>query len=155
MVKHHGDAKCPAITAIIVERIGVEHGPHNGNDRRNGWGIDGPSRRGGLGVLKGPTGTYSYNAAKRVSSSRRRAPVQGLRDPPVRKQYLEGVNNVSPKERERRFAEQRVDRSHRSRGSRHRRYRRPPWTRGEKAVLVMCLALIFAAMVLSVLLFVP
>jgi hypothetical protein len=62
---------------------------------------------------------------------------------------------MSPKERERRL-EQRVDRSHRrgvsSRGQ--RRGRRPtPWTMGEKAALVLSLAFIFAAVVLTVLLF--
>ena len=34
----------PPITAIIVKRLGVEHGPRNGNDRRNGWGIGWHSR---------------------------------------------------------------------------------------------------------------
>jgi hypothetical protein len=59
---------------------------------------------------------------------------------------------VGPKERKRRLAKQRVDLS-------HRRvvvcqHRPPPWTIGEKAALVLCLALIFAAVVLTVVLFV-
>jgi type VI protein secretion system component VasF len=62
---------------------------------------------------------------------------------------------MSPKERER-LLEQRVDRSHRrgvsSRGQRRGR-RPPPWTMGEKAALVLSLAFIFAAAVLTVLLF--
>jgi len=62
---------------------------------------------------------------------------------------------MSPKERERRL-EQRVDRSHRrgvsNRGQRRGR-RPPPWTMGEKAALVLSLAFIFAAVVLTVLLF--
>lgn len=68
---------------------------------------------------------------------------------------MEGVY-VGPKERERRLAEQRVDRSHRrgvsSRGQRRGR-RPPPWTLGEKAALVLSLAFIFAGVVLTVLLF--
>jgi hypothetical protein len=63
---------------------------------------------------------------------------------------VEGVNNVSPKERERRLAKQRIDRSHRSTGGRRRRRRPLPWTLGEKAVLVLCLAFIFAGVVLAV-----
>ena len=59
---------------------------------------------------------------------------------------MEGVS-VGPKERERRLAKRRVDRSHRRRGNR-RRHRRPPWTSGEKAVLVLSFAFLFAAMVL-------
>jgi hypothetical protein len=66
---------------------------------------------------------------------------------------VEGVNKVSPKERERRLAKQRVDRSHRVVVVRQRRP--PPWTLGEKDVLVLCLAFIFAAIVLSVLLLLP
>ncbi len=64
---------------------------------------------------------------------------------------MEGANNVGPKEREPRLANQRVDRSHRRRYGRRRR--RLPWTRGEKAVLVLCLALIFAGVILAILLF--
>ena len=55
------------------------------------------------------------------------------------------------KERKRRLAKQRVDRSHR-RGV-DRQDRTPPWTIGEKAALVLCLALIFAGVVLTVVLF--
>jgi hypothetical protein len=66
---------------------------------------------------------------------------------------VEGVNKVSPKERERRLAKQRVDRSHRRRG-RRLRHRRPPWTMGEKDVLVLSLAFIFAAIVLAIVIFV-
>ena len=61
---------------------------------------------------------------------------------------------MGPKERERRLAEQRVDRSHRRRagilGSRRRR----PWTREKKAELVLSLALVFAAIILVVVPFV-
>jgi hypothetical protein len=71
-----------------------------------------------------------------------------------RGQHVEGVNNVRPMERERRLAEQRVDRSHRSTGGRRRRRRPPPWTIGEKAVLVLSLAFIFAGVVLAVVMFV-
>ena len=60
---------------------------------------------------------------------------------------------VGPKEREPRLANQRVDRSHR-RGGGVRRRGAPPWTRGEKAVLVLSLALLFAAMGLAVVMFV-
>jgi hypothetical protein len=56
---------------------------------------------------------------------------------------VEGVNNMRPKERERRLAKQRVDRSHR--GVVVRQRRPPAWTRGEKAVLVLSLTFIFAA----------
>ena len=59
---------------------------------------------------------------------------------------------VGPKERKRRLAKQRVDRSHRRVVD--RQHRPPPWTSGEKAALVLCLALIFAAVVLTVVLFV-
>ncbi len=55
---------------------------------------------------------------------------------------MEGVS-VGPKERERRLAKRLVDRSHRGRNRRHRS--RPPLrTRAVKALLVLCLALIFA-----------
>jgi hypothetical protein len=60
--------------------------------------------------------------------------------------YVEGVA-VGPKERKRRLAKQRVDRSHRRKGNR-RGHRRPMWTRGEKAVLVLSFAFLFASMVL-------
>jgi hypothetical protein len=67
---------------------------------------------------------------------------------------VEGVI-VGPKERERRLAKQRVDRSHRRRrSSRRRRCRRPPWTLGEKLVLVLSFALLFAAMALAIVMFV-
>jgi hypothetical protein len=65
--------------------------------------------------------------------------------------YAEGVLNVGPKERERRLAEQRVDRSHRRTGGRRQR-RPPPWTLGEKVVLDLSLAFIFAGVVLAVVL---
>jgi hypothetical protein len=71
---------------------------------------------------------------------------------------MEGANTegatVRPQERERRLTKQRVDRSHRRTGGR-RRCRRPPppWTLGEKAVLVLILAFIFAGVVLAVVLF--
>ena len=66
---------------------------------------------------------------------------------------MEGVI-VGPKERERRLAKQREDRSHR--GVVVRQRRSPPWTIGEKAVLVLSLAFLFAAaMVLGVVLPVP
>jgi hypothetical protein len=61
---------------------------------------------------------------------------------------VEGVNKVSPKERERRLAKQRIDRSYRIRDGRPRRL--PPWTRGEKALLVLWLALLFAEVALAV-----
>jgi hypothetical protein len=59
---------------------------------------------------------------------------------------VEGIA-VGPKERKRRLAKQRVDRSHRTRGNR-RGHRRTPLTRGEKAVLVLSFAFLFASMVL-------
>jgi hypothetical protein len=59
---------------------------------------------------------------------------------------------VGPKERKRRLAKQRVDRSHRRVIDRQRRP--PPWTSGEKAELVLSLALIFAAVILVVVPFV-
>jgi hypothetical protein len=75
----------------------------------------------------------------------------------VKNQYVEGGNHVGPKERERRLARQRVDRSHRGvvvRGVVVRR--RPPlWTLGEKAVLVLSLALIFAAVALALVMLLP
>jgi hypothetical protein len=70
----------------------------------------------------------------------------------MREQYVEGGNKqVGPKERERRLAKQRVDRSHRGAVVRQRRY--PPWAIEEKVVLVLYLALIFAAAILAVVLF--
>ena len=63
---------------------------------------------------------------------------------------MEGVS-VGPKERKRRLAKHLVDRSHR--GVVVRRRRPPPWTIGEKDVLVLILALIFAGVVLTVVLF--
>ncbi len=66
---------------------------------------------------------------------------------------MEGVKKVSQKERERRLAKQRVDRSHR--GVVVRLRRPPPWTLGEKAVLVLSLALIFAAVALALVMFLP
>jgi hypothetical protein len=61
---------------------------------------------------------------------------------------------VGPKERERRLAKPRVDRSHRGVVV-VREQRPPPWTRGETSVLVLSLTFIFAALVLTVLLFLP
>ena len=63
---------------------------------------------------------------------------------------MEGVS-VGPKERERRL-EQRVDRSHREVVVRQRHP--PPWTMGEKDVLVLSLAFTFAAIVLAIVMFV-
>ena len=65
---------------------------------------------------------------------------------------MKGVD-VRPKERERRLAKQRVDRSHRGVVV-VRQCRPPPWTRGEKAVLVLSLAFLFAAMGLAIVMFV-
>ena len=59
---------------------------------------------------------------------------------------------MGPKERKRRLAKQRVDRSHR--GVVERQHRTPAWTMGEKAALVLCLALIFAGVVLTAVVFV-
>jgi hypothetical protein len=56
---------------------------------------------------------------------------------------------VGPKERERRLAEQRVDRSHRRRGGIRGRRRPPSWTR-KKDELVLSLALLFAPEELNV-----
>jgi hypothetical protein len=66
---------------------------------------------------------------------------------------MRGGVYVRPKGRELRLAKHLVDRSHR--GVVVRRRRPPPWTLGEKAALVLCLAFIFAAAVLTVLLFLP
>ena len=77
----------------------------------------------------------------------------GVRYPRKRRgPYAEGVS-VGPKERERRLAKQRVDRSHR--GVVVRQCRPPPWTMGEKDVLVLSLAFIFAGIGLAILLFLP
>jgi hypothetical protein len=74
--------------------------------------------------------------------------------PPERRgPYVEGVY-VGPKERERRLAKQRVDRSHR-RGGVVRRRRRPRWTMGEKDALVLSLAFIFAEVALAVVMLLP
>ncbi len=58
---------------------------------------------------------------------------------------------MGPKERKRRLAKQRVDCSHRRVVD--RQDCTPPWTIGEKAALVLCLAFIFAGVVLTVVLF--
>jgi hypothetical protein len=58
--------------------------------------------------------------------------------------------NVRPQERERRLTKQRVDRSHR--GVAVRQSRPTPWTLGEKDVLVLSCAFIFAGVVLAVVL---
>ena len=65
--------------------------------------------------------------------------------------HAEGAT-VGPRERERRLAKQRVDRSHRGVVVRQRRL--PPWTRGEKAVLILSIALTAVAVILAVVLFV-
>jgi hypothetical protein len=65
---------------------------------------------------------------------------------------------VEPKGRERRLARQRVDRSHRGvvvRGLVVRQRRPPPLTPGEKAVLVLSLACIFAAVALALVMLLP
>jgi hypothetical protein len=80
---------------------------------------------------------------------------------------------VEPKGRERRLARQRVDRSHRGvvvrgvvvrgvvvrgvvvRGVVVRQRRPPPLTPGEKAVLVLSLAFIFAAVALALVMLLP
>ena len=67
---------------------------------------------------------------------------------------MEGVS-VGPKERERRLAKQRVDRSHRRRTGRRRLHRTPAWTKGEKAALVVCLSVLFAEEVLAVVMLLP
>ena len=54
---------------------------------------------------------------------------------------------MSPKERKRRFAKHRPDRSHRGVAVRQRRP--PAWTPGEKAALVLSLTFIFAAVALA------
>ena len=66
---------------------------------------------------------------------------------------MEGVY-VGPKERERRLAKQRVDRSHRRRNGRRRGYT-PAWTKGEKAALVVCLSVFCAEEVLAVVMLLP
>ena len=55
---------------------------------------------------------------------------------------------VGPKERERRLAKQRVDRSHRRRGGIRGRGRPRPWTRSKKGEFVLSIALPFAAVFL-------
>jgi hypothetical protein len=64
---------------------------------------------------------------------------------------------MGPKERDRRIAKQRVDRSHRGvvvRGVVVSRRRPPSWTPGEKAVLVLSLTLLFGSAILIVVPFV-
>ena len=76
----------------------------------------------------------------------------------MKNQYVEGGNHVGPKERERRLARQRVDRSHRGvvvRGVVVRQRRPPPLTPGEKAMLVLSLAFIFAAVALALVMLLP
>jgi hypothetical protein len=66
---------------------------------------------------------------------------------------VEGAT-VGPKERERRHAKQRIDRSHRGVVVVVVRHRRPPpWTIGEDAVLVLSLAFSFAATALAAVMF--
>jgi hypothetical protein len=55
----------------------------------------------------------STRIALDVTQDSRRECGVGVRYPLARGPYVEGVNNMSPKERERRLAKQRVDRSHR------------------------------------------
>jgi hypothetical protein len=63
---------------------------------------------------------------------------------------------VSPKERERRLAKQRPDRSHRGVAVRQGSPPRPPpWTPGEKAALVLSLTFIFAAVALALVMSLP
>ncbi len=59
---------------------------------------------------------------------------------------------VRPQERERRLTKQRVDRSHR--GVTVRQRHPPLWTLGEKAVIIVSLAFLFAGVVLAVVMFV-
>ena len=75
---------------------------------------------------------------------------RGSKIPARERPDVEGAT-VGPKERERRLAKQRVDRSHRGVVVRDRRP--PPWTIGEKAVLVLSLAFSFAGTALAVVLF--
>jgi hypothetical protein len=79
-------------------------------------------------------------------------PSPRVRYPRRRGPYVEGVT-VGPKERERRLAYQRVDRSHRRGPSRRRGHPPPRRTLGEKAVLVLILALIFAGVLLAIVMF--
>ena len=58
---------------------------------------------------------------------------------------------MGPRERKRRLANQRIDRSHRRRSD--IRHRPPSWTKGEKAVLVLSYALI-VGVILAIVLFV-
>ncbi len=67
---------------------------------------------------------------------------------------MEGVS-VGPKERERRLAKQRVDRSHRRRNGRRRRRHTPVWTKGEKAAFVVCLGVLCAEEALAIVMFLP
>jgi hypothetical protein len=65
---------------------------------------------------------------------------------------------MEPKGRERRLARQQVDRSHRGvvvRGVVVGQRRPPPLTPGEKAVLVLSLAFIFAAVALALVMLLP
>ena len=66
---------------------------------------------------------------------------------------MEG-ETVGPKERERRLAKQRVDRSHRRRNGIRGRRRACPWTKGKKAEPVLSFALLFAVVILVVMPFV-
>ncbi len=59
---------------------------------------------------------------------------------------------MGPRERERRLANQRIDRSHR-RGRVHRSGHRPSRTMGEKIMLVLSFALIGTGVVLAVVAF--
>ena len=72
---------------------------------------------------------------------------------------MKGVT-VGPKEREPQLRNQRVDRSHRRGGECRRRGRPPPppppqWTRVEKFMLVLSLALLLAEVVLAGVLVLP
>lgn len=66
--------------------------------------------------------------------------------------HAEGVS-VAPKELERRVTKQRIDRSHR--GVSVHQCSPPPWTRGEKALLVLSTAIMCVDIVLAVALFLP
>ena len=87
----------------------------------------------------------------RIGAEPRSKGIKGYKISTRERPDVEGAT-VGPKERERRLAKQRVDRSHRGVVVRHRRPL--PWTLGEKDVLVLSLAFIFAGVVLAVVMFV-
>jgi hypothetical protein len=61
---------------------------------------------------------------------------------------------VGPKERKLRTGQPVVERRHRRGSSRPRRHQSSPWTRGEKVVLVLGIALAVVAVILAIVLFV-